>query len=489
MKFILKIPLICGVCILFYFIVHFYHLWIPQLPNIDIDNVLERGSTNLSVKSKDLVTLINIGPHKDGSTTTPNQHFIPTHKNPFPSQPSFVAREQGNCIINGDSKTKNLSWNCGCPPEQKPSPVHWCCRLHLLKLVKDVFDEMINTGIPFIITRRTLGGWLRDRNIDPGDRHINAALPYEHWYSKVYQDVLKRLSSKGYCVSFNNPVWTKIWSNVMMIDVRPWSVVENSLYFAGPDKGNPYKVSHIFPIKRVTLQGMYVSAPNQPKEYLNRYHGQPIIDFVPSIKQPFPRNPKFRSRELGNCKDNGDSHMKGLSNTCGCPPEISINHKIHSCCRKHLLKLIKSVFKEVIAADIPMILTGGALIGWARNKKLVPYDEDVDAGLEYKYWESPEFSAVLEKLASQGFCVWLRSPVWTKIWSTVVAFDLFAFNIVDNSKVVFWSPIKQGPYNLTKILPRRLDVLEGIDVFIPRSPNHYLDNMYGKGKWIQPWYQ
>merc|ERR1712168_84207 len=122
----------------------------------------------------------------------------------------------------------------------------------------------MKADIPFVITRKTLEGWQDDKSIHPSARHVSAALPYTYWYSEAYKAALDRLSAKGYCVWFRDPVWTKIWSNVMMIDIRPWSVVEDSLYFAGDDEGNPYKVHLLLPKQRVTLQGMYVFAPNKP---------------------------------------------------------------------------------------------------------------------------------------------------------------------------------------------------------------------------------
>ena len=57
-----------------------------------------------------------------------------------------------------------------------------------------------------------------------------------------------------YCVWFRDGVWTKIWSSIMLLDIRPWSVVQNdSVYFAGANKGNPYKHSTIFPLKKVSV--------------------------------------------------------------------------------------------------------------------------------------------------------------------------------------------------------------------------------------------
>ena len=138
----------------------------------------------------------------------------------------------------------------------------------------------------------------------------------------------------------------------------------------------------------------------------------------------------------------------------------------------------------MVAAEIPMILTGGAVIGWYRNKKLIPYDKDIDAGLEYKYWNTPKYLAILDRLAKRGFCVWYRTPTWTKIWSTVVAFDLFAFIARDDKELIFEK--EKNPYNISYILPVKVDTLEGVKVYLPNNPEMYLDHLYGKGNWITP---
>ena len=114
-------------------------------------------------------------------------------------------------------------------------------------------------------------------------------------------------------------------------------------------------------------------------------------------------------REIGDCTNNGDSAMKKLSSTCGCAPlsaPVPGLGPVHPCCSPHLHRLLREVYAEVIAAGLPLILIGGPVIGWFRNRTLIPYDLDLDAGMPWEVWNTPHFDAVLKKLAKKGFCVW-----------------------------------------------------------------------------------
>ena len=415
-------------------------------------------------------------------------NFIASHAKPFPPDPNFKESELGDCTNNGDATMKNLSSTCGCPPGSNPSShLHRCCQIHMLKMMKDVYEEMISADVPFVLTGGAVQGWVSNKKLKLNDFDVNAGLPYEYWYSDVYVGILKRLASRGYCVWFRSPTWTKIWSSIIPVDIRPWSVVGGKeLVFAGNDRGNPYNITTILPPRLAVLEDMNVLLPNRPKEYLDRLFR--LSDFVPNPKEVFPPSPYFEEREMGDCVRNGDAKSKNLSTKCGCPTVSKKSHNLNACCRRHLVNLLRRVYAEIMAADIPMILTGGAVIGWYRNRTLVPYDDDIDAGLEYKHWNSPQYLAVLDRLATQGLCVWLRTPTWTKIWSNVMAFDLFAFNIVGGSKVYFDGPSERNPYNLSDILPGRVEVVEGVEVLIPGHPVNYLDNLYGRDKWRKPWH-
>ena len=195
----------------------------------------------------------------------------------------------------------------------------------------------------------------------------------------------------------------------------------------------------------------------------------------------------YKRGEVGDCINNGDSDMKKLSRNCGCAPHQPDSDSpaaqiIHPCCRKHLLKLLKVVFKETLSLKLPLVLTGGGLIGWQRNGKLIPYDLDIDAWLEDKYWGTPEYYAMVQRLAAKGFCVWYRSKTWTKIWSSVIGFDIFQSKVRDGRLHYFG--LNVAPVG--DVYPANVTVLDGAEVLIPRRPVEYLNQLYGKGKWEKP---
>lgn len=218
---------------------------------------------------------------------------------------------------------------------------------------------------------------------------------------------------------------------------------------------------------------------NRKEEWKRRYEeGEAIF-----------KNVSFRPFEMGDCHNNGDAHMKNLSINCGCTSSKTMV-KVYKCCEPHLLSLLRDVYKEAVSGDLPLVLYGGALIGWYRNKKLIPYDLDLDAALPYNVLHSSEFRKVLNRLAQLGYCIWFRTPWWLKIWSSVIAFDIFAWKS-HQGKMFFHSGKKatidtRSFYDFSLFFPKRQVMLEGFDVFVPNKPKRYLDYYYGKGKWEKP---
>ena len=190
--------------------------------------------------------------------------------------------------------------------------------------------------------------------------------------------------------------------------------------------------------------------------------------------------------EIGDCVNNGDSDMKKLSRNCGCAPQPAggspVERMMHPCCRPHLHKLLSGVFKEATALNLPLVLTGGAVIGWKRNGKLVPYDLDLDASLEERYWNTPKYYEMMHRLADSGFCVWFRRRTLTKVWSSVFGFDISRWR--DMNGMIYWSG--RSHYKSSDIYPVKNVVLDGVNVSIPNKPVNYLNKLYGAGRWEKP---
>ena len=90
-----------------------------------------------------------------------------------------------------------------------------------------------------------------------------------------------------------------------------------------------------------------------------------------------------------------------------------------------------------------------------------------------------------------GFCVWYRRKGWTKVWSSVIGFDIFNWaedeqkpeDLVIQFSGSGWDGVR---YKKTDIYPFKHALLEGIKVVIPNNPEGFLDTTYGKGKWEEP---
>ena len=54
------------------------------------------------------------------------------------------------------------------------------------------------------------------------------------------------------------------------------------------------------------------------------------------------------------------------------------------------IKIVKIFFFQ-----LRFLLDGGAMIGWYRNKAMIPYDDDIDVTVRLDVWTSPEFMEVM----------------------------------------------------------------------------------------------
>ena len=94
---------------------------------------------------------------------------------------------------------------------------------------------------------------------------------------------------------------------------------------------------------------------------------------------------------------------------------------------------------------------------------------------------TPAYYTLMQRLTEKGFCVWFRGRTWTKIWSTVIGFDIQQ-SVVKGGRVHYMG----RDWPVENVYPANMTELEGTGVMIPRMPVEYLNGYYGVGKWEKP---
>ena len=211
---------------------------------------------------------------------------------------------------------------------------------------------------------------------------------------------------------------------------------------------------------------------------------------------PLPKNETIKKIVL----PNKDVVWKGCTRktaSCSESPffdeEKGFRRNVPPCCRHHLLEMLGNIDKELTLRNITYILTDGAVIGWYRNQKLVPYDADLDMYIDgayfktrvwdevfgnlttkygYKYTKAEDFKFKLEYSAINGLTV--------DIWPY--------FNIKLRTQ---YGEVKPGEWltfvyhsrttamRVNEFFPPKRTTIDGVPCNVPRDTVKYLNENYG----------
>lgn len=156
------------------------------------------------------------------------------------------------------------------------------------------------------------------------------------------------------------------------------------------------------------------------------------------------------------------------------------------CCIAILLEMLEIITKGFQRLKIPHMLCGGAVLGWARNKQMVPYDNDLDMLINGSFWRTPAMLTFLKDLSEKyGFVTHWRSDN--------ESFSIF-YSKTNGNGIDFWSYRFKGEkihvinnvspdYDYSTISPPRPVKFSGISTYVPNDPQRHNDETYGKGKW------
>ena len=159
------------------------------------------------------------------------------------------------------------------------------------------------------------------------------------------------------------------------------------------------------------------------------------------------------------------------------------------CCMHHILTVCENFSKELRKHDVLHSVIYGAVLGFVRNKKMTPYDHDLDLMVDGKFWRTNLFYKVVKDLDTlYGHKVTYhgtRSKTNILIHYSSVndnAVDVWPFyeNTKDNIRMIS-IPHHNGmrvPYST--MFPAKLVEISGIKANFPNNSTSYVLKIYGE---------
>ncbi|XP_012553899.2 uncharacterized protein LOC105843286 [Hydra vulgaris] len=160
------------------------------------------------------------------------------------------------------------------------------------------------------------------------------------------------------------------------------------------------------------------------------------------------------------------------------------------CCREKLLEILNTFSRELQILHVPHMLAFGAVLGWARYGKMIPYDRDIDLIIDKSFWNTTLFFDTLRKIERINGHKSKFEDNGKKLCITYSAInqnliDIWPFEII---KRVGKCPEVSIPHYFWKLqplenlFPERYVRFENIMTYVPRDPHRYLNTLYKNWK-------
>ena len=180
------------------------------------------------------------------------------------------------------------------------------------------------------------------------------------------------------------------------------------------------------------------------------------------------------------------------------------------------MAVTRLVVADLNRLRIPYMFFGGAVLGWMRNRRFVPYDQDVDIWMDGRLWDTPMFNqlrrnwtqkfGLYTEYRDERFKLWVlyneKNKQGLDIWPWYIenrplekvingaarqrpknGTDNPEFNLT-RRKMVKLGRIFKNKYSIPYdyIFPRQPVDFEGLKTFVPNQPAKYNRVKYGD-KW------
>ena len=155
------------------------------------------------------------------------------------------------------------------------------------------------------------------------------------------------------------------------------------------------------------------------------------------------------------------------------------------CCRYHVIQMLERVTKELKRREIKHSMISGGVIGWVRDKKMVPYDRDLDIISEEDFWNTTEFWNMLRMLNERyGYVYDLVEDFKLKLYFSKmnrVSLDIWMYWIEDDALAIAYHGFKGQKVQI--MLPFKYVQFEWFYTYVPNKPRDYLNTQYGRERW------
>ena len=161
------------------------------------------------------------------------------------------------------------------------------------------------------------------------------------------------------------------------------------------------------------------------------------------------------------------------------------------CCRAKIIEMFTRTTEKFSSKNITHFIQFGGLIGYQRNKRMIPYDSDFDLYVDHDVWKKPFMAALIEEFRERyGFYFQYHDNgdklkiFYSKMNNNSI--DVWPFKIITNIvqrgfvHIPHRSAVDQP---MTNIFPLRRVQFEGTWTYIPRKPIEVLNLQYGEGNW------
>ena len=163
------------------------------------------------------------------------------------------------------------------------------------------------------------------------------------------------------------------------------------------------------------------------------------------------------------------------------------------CCRHHLLEMLKNIDRELMRHNITYTLADGAVIGWYRNRKLVPYDTDLDMYVDGAYFKTQTWDNVFKGLAMKyGYDYEQTEEYKYRLrYSAVNGLQVDIWPYFNIKLRTHYGEVKPGEWltfiyhskttavRVNEIFPPKRTTIEGVPVNVPRDTINFLNKVYG----------